>query len=203
MTVSDKTVEEVVAFHGHLCPGLAMGIRAAELALQEMHERADDEELVAVVENDNCSVDAIQFMTGCTFGKGNFLFDDYGKNAYRFYRRSDGKAIRITQKSGAAKRKDPQYQALQDKKQISGLTPEEEIKLEQLRQERIKTILMADLEELFTIKPIQGPIPERAQIYESVECDVCHEITMETRTRRIHGQWVCLSCYEKIERKIK
>ena len=55
---------------------------------------------------------------------------------------------------------------------------------------------------LFTIKPIHGPIPERAQIYESVECDMCHEITMETRMRRIHGNWLCLPCYEKMERKI-
>ena len=202
MTVPEKIIELVVAFHGHLCPGLAIGIRAAELALQEMQERAGDEELVAVVENDNCSVDAIQFMTGCTFGKGNFIFEDHGKNVYRFYRRSDGKAIRIAQKADAAKRKDPQYQALQDKKQNSGLTAAEEQQLEQLRQDRIKNILTADLNDLFTIRPIKSAIPERARIYESVECENCHEITMETRMRRIQGKWVCLSCYEDMERKL-
>ena len=35
-------------------------------------------------------------MTGCTFGKGNFIFKDYGKQVYTFIRRSDGEAIRIS-----------------------------------------------------------------------------------------------------------
>jgi len=34
--------------------------------------RAEDEEIVAVVETDACGADAIQVRTGCTFGKGNF-----------------------------------------------------------------------------------------------------------------------------------
>jgi len=79
-----------VAFHGHWCPGLAVGIRAAEWALREMG-RAADEEIVAVVETDMCGVDAIQFLTGCTFGKGNLIHRDWGKNAFSFYRRRDGK----------------------------------------------------------------------------------------------------------------
>jgi formylmethanofuran dehydrogenase subunit E len=202
MTVSEKIVELVVAFHGHLCPGLAIGIRAAELALQEMQEKAGDEELVAVVETDDCSVDAIQFMTGCTFGKGNFIFEDVGKSAYRFYRRSDGKAIRLFVKKNAAKRENPQYQILQDKKQKEGLTEAEENQMLEFREQRIIDILSADLADLFTITPVENKIPERAHIYESVDCDVCHERTMETRVRRIHGQWVCLSCYKKIERKL-
>ncbi|MBI9051158.1 MAG: TraR/DksA C4-type zinc finger protein [Anaerolineaceae bacterium] len=200
--VPDKIVELVIAFHGHLCPGLAIGIRAAELALQEMDSRAGDEELVAVVENDNCSVDAIQFMTGCTFGKGNLIFQDHGKNVYRFYRREDGKAIRIAQKADAAKRKDPAYQTLQDKQHKAGLSDEELERLNFLREERIKKILSMDLKELFTLKEINETPPQHANIYESVECEHCHELTMETRTRRIHGKWLCLPCYAKQERKI-
>ena len=42
-----------------------------------------------------CAVDAIQFLTGCTFGKGNLIHRDWGKNAYAFWRRSDGRALRI------------------------------------------------------------------------------------------------------------
>lgn len=38
-----------------------------------------DEEMVAIVENDSCAVDAIQVLTGCTLGKGNLIFRDYGK----------------------------------------------------------------------------------------------------------------------------
>jgi formylmethanofuran dehydrogenase subunit E len=57
--------------------------------------KSPDEEIVAVVETDMCGVDAIQYLTGCTFGKGNLIHKDYGKNAFTFYRRRDGKAMRL------------------------------------------------------------------------------------------------------------
>ena len=85
-----EDLDAVVQFHGHFCPGLAIGVRAAELALREIGPRAADEEIVAIVESDMCGVDAIQFMTGCTFGKGNLIHLDYGKNAFTFIRCSDG-----------------------------------------------------------------------------------------------------------------
>jgi len=88
--------EEVVRFHGHVCPGLAMGFRAASLAVQELASlRAGDEELVAIVENTSCAVDAIQMVSGCTAGKGNLIFRDYGKQVYTFIRRADGAALRL------------------------------------------------------------------------------------------------------------
>jgi len=202
MPISKEQVEQVVAFHGHLCPGLAIGIRAAEAALQAMQNPAQDEELVAVVENDNCSVDAIQFLTGCTFGKGNFIFRDYGKNVYSFYRRVDGKSIRILLKSDAGKHDQPEVQPLLVKQQNGDLTAAESSQLDAYRQERIERILNIPLDDLFEIQPISGPIPQKAHLYESLRCAHCGETTMETRTRRIHGEWLCLPCYEAVERKI-
>ena len=48
--------DKCVAFHGHSCPGLAIGFRAATLALEllGLEEGARDEELVCVTENDAC-----------------------------------------------------------------------------------------------------------------------------------------------------
>ena len=46
-------IEGVKRFHGHSCRGLAMGIRVAELALQESGPHAGDEEVAdALVRND-------------------------------------------------------------------------------------------------------------------------------------------------------
>ena len=92
--INKELIDQTIGFHGHWCPGLAIGIRAAEYALKEMG-KAPDEEIVAVVETDMCGVDAIQFLVGCTFGKGNLIHKDYGKTAFTFYRRSDGKAARL------------------------------------------------------------------------------------------------------------
>src|SRR5512141_497308 len=91
-----KTYDDVVEFHGHSCPGLALGYRVAVRAVQEFPRRATDEEIVAIVENDSCAVDAVQVLTGCTFGKGNLIFKDYGKQVYTFVGRPSGKSIRIS-----------------------------------------------------------------------------------------------------------
>ncbi len=44
--------EKVWQFHGHRCPGVSIGIRAAEVALREIGPHAPDEEVVAIVETD-------------------------------------------------------------------------------------------------------------------------------------------------------
>ncbi|HET6488996.1 MAG TPA: formylmethanofuran dehydrogenase subunit E family protein [Syntrophales bacterium] len=57
-------------FHGHVCPGLAIGYRAAKAAMAWLGERrAPDEEVVVIAETDACGCDAIQVLTGCAFGR--------------------------------------------------------------------------------------------------------------------------------------
>jgi len=93
--------KESISFHGHECKGLAWGYKVAMYALEKLgYDRSQDEELVAIVENDSCAIDAIQFVTGCTFGKGNLIFRDYGKHVYTFYSRNTGRGIRISRKKG-------------------------------------------------------------------------------------------------------
>ncbi|NLZ28705.1 MAG: formylmethanofuran dehydrogenase, partial [Firmicutes bacterium] len=85
MTYDQDLWEKAVAFHGHECIGLARGFRVAEAALKQLEADRDiDEEILAIVENDSCAVDAIQFITGCTLGKGNLIFHDHGKPVYTF-----------------------------------------------------------------------------------------------------------------------
>jgi formylmethanofuran dehydrogenase subunit E len=92
----DMTYEEILKFHGHECPGIAIGYRMAEAAMEELALlRAADEELVAIVENDACGVDAVQCLTGCTFGKGNLIFRDYGKHVYTLYSRKSHVGVRV------------------------------------------------------------------------------------------------------------
>ena len=35
-SVNKELIEKTIAFHGHSCPGLVIGIRAAELALEKL-----------------------------------------------------------------------------------------------------------------------------------------------------------------------
>jgi len=94
--------EDAKKFHGHECGGLTLGYKVATFALERLDfDRSSDEELVAIVENDSCAVDGIQIVTGCTFGKGNLIFRDYGKQVYTFFNRNTGEGIRITRKLDA------------------------------------------------------------------------------------------------------
>lgn len=96
-----RDLARVVKFHGHFCGGILIGYRAAKIALDRLATgRAEDEELVAIVENDSCAVDAVQVLTGCTFGKGNLFFRDHGKHVYTFALRPSGRAVRISRKPG-------------------------------------------------------------------------------------------------------
>lgn len=198
--IGEELIQQTIKFHGHSCPGLALGIRAAELALAELG-RASDEEIVAVVETDMCGVDAVQFLTGCTFGKGNLIHLDYGKNAFTFYRRSDGKGIRIVTKSGTPRDQNDELSALRKKMLKEKLTPEEQEKMEKGKAARIEHIMDADPQDLFEVKPAQGPIPKKARILQSLVCEACGEATMESRTRRFFGQTLCIPCFEAMEKR--
>lgn len=199
--ISPELIQKTIDFHGHSCPGLAIGIRAAEVALREVG-RSSNEEVVAVVENDNCAVDAIQFLLSCTYGKGNLVHLDYGKLAFNFYRRSNVKAIRVIGRPDIFGHQDDEFMRLRKKMMKRSLTEEEKEQLKRATAARTRHIMEADLDELFEITPAQGPIPQKAQILEGLICDSCGEQTMESRTRRFLGQTLCIPCFEAREKKI-
>ncbi|MGQ9554624.1 MAG: FmdE family protein [Anaerolineae bacterium] len=195
-----RLVDRAVEFHGHLCPGLMTGVRAAQIALRELGSRANDEELVAIVECDNCSVDAIQALTGCTFGKGNLLFRDYGKTAYTFIRRSDGRAVRVA--SRPRHHEEPEgYAELREEISAGAASAEEQERFQELHKRRALRLLDMPEEELFTVQPVQVPLPKEAQIHRSVLCEECGEPVMETRSRCLEGKSYCIPCFERFDNR--
>lgn len=199
-TLTQDQVDRTVAFHGHECPGLWIGLRAAELCLRELGHN-DQNTLVAVVETDMCGVDGIQVLTGCTFGKGNLIHKDLGKMAFSFYRRSDGKALRAVFQRGAM---GPESQELRDlmKKMFSGqATQEEKQRAAELKNKAKRQIFEARLEDLFVLTQPAQSAPRPAKILDSLECYACGESTMESRTRRFDKQTYCLPCFELVEQK--
>ena len=165
--------EEVVRFHGHVCPGLAIGYRMALAGLAALSERkAADEEIVAIVENDACGVDALQVLSGCTFGKGNLIFHDYGKSVYTLYSRRTGKGVRIVWKAHSA---------------LGGLSNN--------RDARVRWILGAPQEEVLSIRLVDIEEPPKARIHESLQCDKCGERTMASRIRVQGVRKLCIPCW--------
>ena len=165
--------EKAIAFHGHKCGGLAIGVQASIYALELLEaERAEDEELVCITENDACGVDAIQALLGCTFGKGNLLVHLRGKQAFSFYNRKNGKACRLVLRA----------------------TPE------LTKDERREWLYNGDCHEMFDVKPVKQKLPEKARIFKSYTCAACGETTAESHIRVQNGEYVCLDCFDTYSR---
>lgn len=185
--LTPEQIRTALDFHGHSCPGLAFGLRVAEWVLTHMGSAAD-EEIVAIAETDMCAVDAIQALVGCTCGKGNLLFRPYGKVAFSFYRRSDGKSVRLVQ--------NPQFRKPAPAAQ-AGVSPSAHEQAEdrvKARAALVERIMNAPFAEVFHEKPVQEPMPCQARIMETVICARCGEGVMESRLRRRKGAWLCEPC---------
>jgi formylmethanofuran dehydrogenase subunit E len=189
-----------IRFHGHVCPGLIIGYRAAKVVRSAFRvERSEDEELVAIVENDACSVDAIQVLLGCTLGKGNLIYRDYGKQVYTIVSRESNRAIRIALKSTILGRPS-ETEALFQKAQENEASAEEREALDDFRKKRMKELLEMDEETLFKIEDVQIDMPEKARIFKSVLCHYCGERVMEPRARIRDGKIACIPCSEEYTR---
>ncbi|SHI55640.1 formylmethanofuran dehydrogenase subunit E [Dethiosulfatibacter aminovorans DSM 17477] len=173
-----KLWEECIKFHGHECPGLAIGYRAVEIAkehLGDIFSPSHDEEIVCVTENDACGVDAVQWMTGCTVGKGNLIYRPTGKMAFSFFLRESGRSIRIVRKPKP------------------GDAP-------MSREESKRYILEAPADEVFWVKEPEFELPERARIFDSVVCEKCGEASPEHKIRIMEGKKVCSECFTDYQR---
>ena len=160
--ITQELIDKAVAFHGHTCPGISLGIRVAAWAMQHFGTAAD-EEIVAVTETDMCAVDAIQALVGCTFGKGNLIFRDRGKVAFTFFRRSDNKSARLVQilRHDAISRRS---QEIRNALSAEHLSEEDRTRLElerqQLRQKSMEQILSLPFEE----RPCCGSLAEALNV---------------------------------------
>ena len=194
--IKDTIFNEIVKFHGHSCPGVAIGYRMAKAAMECLSEaRAEDEEIVAIVENNACGVDAIQVLTGCTFGKGNFIFNDYGKHVYTFICRNSKKAIRISIMNHTwQKHNNKEFQILRDKVMNDRATAQEKDLFQQYHKDRVQKILELPEKDLCTVKLLTLDLPAKARIFNSVTCAYCGESVSESRARIMEGKIACIPC---------
>lgn len=200
-TFTPEELEQAAGFHGHNCPGLTIGIRAAELALREL-DHPDDADMVAVSETDMCGVDGIQYFTGCTLGKGNLLHQDYGKMAFTFFDRRSNRGFRALLKDDVRGNMEAELGKLMKKIASGEASDSDKARNAELRKELINRFLELDLEEMFTIQWLDSPPPRPARVLESLVCESCGEKTMESRTRRFGGKTLCIPCFQQVEQKL-
>ncbi len=164
--------QQAIDFHGHSCPGLAIGFRMVleAKALLGIEKHSADEEIVCVTENNACGVDAVQALLSCTFGKGNLIYRARGKMAMSFYCRNSGKSCRFI------------------------LNPLPEHTKEISKADKMNYILSEPFSALFTQSQPHFVLPEKASLYQSQCCSRCGELTAEPMLHYKEGKPICIEC---------
>jgi formylmethanofuran dehydrogenase subunit E len=99
--MNQEQLDQAMAFHGHKCPAMPLGFRAAEAAMVALRvPRSQDKELYVIAETGKghaagCFLDGIMSATGCTYGKSNIEKKYYNKMAFTLIDVNKGKSVRV------------------------------------------------------------------------------------------------------------
>ena len=90
--------EEAVKFHGHECPGLAIGIRACEAIISKMNIKPKEDKIICITENNTCPVDGIKYVFGCDYDKKNLFYKESEELFFNIFKTSNNDSLRIIYK---------------------------------------------------------------------------------------------------------
>lgn len=169
-----ETFDRASVFHGHKCPGLAIGVRAAVEARRLLEiEAARGRGLYCIAESSACYLDGIQFVFGTTVGGGDLEIRRRGKAAFNFYDRNSGRSLRLA--------------AIDTPEGLS-------------REACIEFILTAPLARVFHVTEcrFQAPPNLHARRRRAL-CARCGESCDEPFLRIRDGEILCLDCAESGE----
>jgi formylmethanofuran dehydrogenase subunit E len=98
----EDPLDLAISLHGHLAPGLALGVRMTRLAMERLGARKGEKNLIGVAETSRCLADALQVTSGCTLGHANAFVENYGKLALSLARADTRKGIRVSLREEAS-----------------------------------------------------------------------------------------------------
>jgi len=194
-------MDRAAALHGHYCPGLALGVMAATHAMRSLQADSDGlDDLLAIVETNNCFSDGVQFVTGCSFGNNGLVFHDLGKMAFTLAIRN-GKAVRIFAIPGSRDYIRSAYTGFSEQYKTVVIDKDhadnEKSAFKHKGLEAARTVLRLDMNKIFKIEKTEPLVPDYPPSHESFICEKCGEETMSTRTVSQQGRTLCLPCAGK------
>jgi len=198
-----ELLRQAAQLHGHYCPGLAFGVLAGWAGMKRLgFENTGMEELLAVVECNNCFVDGVQMTTGCALGNNALIYKDLGKTAVTIMSRRTHSAVRLALKPRQWDRED----ASERDKEAAELfrrvvkerrqDPEASSRMNELFREQSFETLTRREDEIFNITDVHAAFPEYAPLVDSATCAVCGEQFMATKGAVGEGAPACLACAE-------
>ncbi|AHF06756.1 formylmethanofuran dehydrogenase subunit E family protein [Desulfitobacterium metallireducens] len=146
MCVEKTPWEQVTDFHGHTCPGIAIGYRVAVLAQKEMGIRpTSDSELLIKAESRSCALDAFQIINKATIGRKALMIEDTHQPIYWFHFAGTQELLKISVNSALMKRLDSSHPG--------PLSPREK---QNRNLEMIQLILTTDEEDFCSLERVPG-----------------------------------------------
>lgn len=189
-------------FHGHICSFSAYGVKAGYYAMKKLAlTNQGMEEVLAIVETNNCFSDGIQVTTGCTFGNNGLIFHDIGKTAVSVINRKSRDAMRLSLKKDFLDSRKEVYPLISSlferivarRKKVSSSDRQKFFKLS---EEMAINELGVPEAEMFDIKRSMAEPPGYAPIFDSAVCSICGESVMESRARVKEGKPACITCQD-------
>lgn len=165
--------EKANEFHGHVCTGIAMGLRMSLAAMRYLglDPRQRSRDIIVYAEIDRCMTDAIIVVTKCSPGRRTLKHVDYGKFAMTMVNLKTGRAVRATTEHVNS-----------DKGSM---------------EETIKRVEATPDEELVKLQEVEVNIPEQdmpGRPVRSAVCSVCGEKVMDGRDCVSKGAAFCRGC---------
>jgi formylmethanofuran dehydrogenase subunit E len=161
----DEILEFAARLHNHLSPGVALGIRMAQIAYTKLGVNFRGRGLVGVAETSMCIPDALQAVAGTTPGNRNLIVKDQGKLALSLVRFDTKEGYRVVIKKEAAEASEL------IKKFLFRLG-----KLSRDEEERLTKQFLHLGNQYFSIERIRLKIPVGRTKEPIVECELCGEL---------------------------
>ena len=196
MINANDYLEMGMAFHGHKCPAMPLGLRAGAIAMNKLGvERAQDKELKVISETGKghaagCFLDGIMAVTGCTYGKSNIEKLYHNKMAFTLIDVKNEKSVRVTLKPEFFKNT-LNSPFVQERKK--GVPPQDIDPM--IADPLVEKVLSMPEEAFLTVEEIKPfKIVKKSGVFEAVPCDDCGEMTFVDKLVKTDKGDICLGC---------
>ena len=193
----EKLFEIGLAFHGHKCPAMPLGLKAGLAAMNVLGvERSQNNELFVDAETGKghaagCFLDGVMTATGCTYGKANIQKRYFNKMAFTLIDQKTGRAVRVSLKPAFFEKAlaSPFVQ-----KRKAGVPPQDIAP--EVTDPLVNRILGLKDEDFLDVGPVHTVEVKKGKgVFTAKPCAKCGELTFVNKLRETEdGSLVCIPC---------
>jgi formylmethanofuran dehydrogenase subunit E len=187
---------DALKFHGHRCWASVAGVRVGLAASRALGvKRSGGTQLYGIVETGEehggmCFGDGVQYVSGCTFGKGNIRKQPYGKLTFTLIDKATDRAVRVSYKPTLQKQI---AESAFMQQRAAGISPDEIPEADQM--ELVNLVWNAPESDVLTVGQVFtysfNWLPE---VMGFGKCESCGELMAHAYVRIVGDKRLCIPC---------